>query len=159
MNKYFLFFSVLLFTFWGCTNNQKNDHFLNEDAHSYANFNDVRITHMNLSLTVDFQKNTLDGKVDVSVDNYTNAKQLILDSKDLTIHKVLLDNGVETSFTLGDISEIFGQPLTIDVEPSTKVVSIYYTTSPDAEALQWLTPEQTLGKEHPFLFRDRKSVV
>jgi leukotriene-A4 hydrolase len=143
----------------GCTNNKKNDHYLNEDAHSYANFNDVRITHMNLNLTVDFQEKTLDGKVDVSVDNYTNAKQLILDSKDLTIHKVLLDDSIKTSFSLGDVSEIFGQPLTIDVEPTTKVVSIYYTTSPDAEALQWLTPEQTLGKRHPFLFSQSQAIL
>ena len=85
MSKYLFILLLFIFTFLGCSNNQKNDHYLNEDAHSYANFNDVRITHMNLSLTVDFQEKTLDGKVDVSVDNYTNAKQLILDSKDLTI--------------------------------------------------------------------------
>ena len=159
MSKYLFIILSFIFTFLGCTNNQINDHYLNEDAHSYANFNDVRITHMNLNLTVDFQEKILDGKVDVSVDNYTNAKQLILDSKDLTIHKVLLDDSIKTSFSLGDVSEIFGQPLTIDVESTTKVVSIYYTTSPDAEALQWLTPEQTLGKRHPFLFSQSQAIL
>jgi leukotriene-A4 hydrolase len=27
-----------------------------------------------------------------------------------------------------------------------------YETSPDASALAWLTPEQTCGKQHPYVF-------
>lgn len=159
MSKYLFIALTLIITFLGCTKNQKNDNFLNKDAHSYANFNDVRIKHLKLDLRVDFSEKTLDGKVDISIENYTKAKQLILDSKDLTIHKVLLEDSIETSFSLGEKSEVFGQPLTVEVEPSTKVVSVYYTTSPDAEALQWLTPEQTLGKLHPFLFSQSQAIL
>lgn len=159
MSKYLFIALTLIITFFGCTKNQKNDNFLNKDAHSYANFNDVRIKHLKLDLKVDFSEKTLDGKVDISIENYTKAKQLILDSKDLTIHKVLLEDSIETSFSLGEKSEVFGQPLTVEVEPSTKVVSVYYTTSPDAEALQWLTPEQTLGKVHPFLFSQSQAIL
>ena len=159
MSKYLFIALTLIITFLGCTKNQKNDNFLNKDAHSYANFNDVRIKHLKLDLKVDFSEKTLDGKVDISIENYTKAKQLILDSKDLTIHKVLLEDSIETSFSLGEKSEVFGQPLTVEVEPSTKVVSVYYTTSPDAEALQWQTPEQTLGKVHPFLFSQSQAIL
>ncbi|MDG1045346.1 MAG: M1 family metallopeptidase [Bacteroidia bacterium] len=159
MNKYFLIPSVIVFTFLGCSKNQDKSHFLSNDSHSYANFNDVRISHLNLDLTVDFQQNILDGKVDISIINYTNAKQLILDSKDLTIHKVLLEDSTKTPFTLGDHSETFGQPLVVDIKPTTKMVSVYYTTSPDAEALQWLTPEQTLGKKYPFLFSQSQAIL
>ncbi|MDC3406767.1 M1 family metallopeptidase [Bacteroidia bacterium] len=159
MSKYLFIALTLIITFLGCTKNQKNDNFLNKDTHSYANFNDVRIKHLMLDLRVDFSEKTLDGKVDISIENYTKARQLILDSKDLTIHKVLLEDSIETSFSLGEKSEVFGQPLTVEVEPSTKVVSVYYTTSPDAEALQWLTPEQTLGKVHPFLFSQSQAIL
>jgi leukotriene A-4 hydrolase/aminopeptidase len=159
MSKYLFIALTLIITFLGCTKIKKNDNFLNKDAHSYANFNDVRIKHLKLDLRVDFSDKTLDGKVDISIENYTKAKQLILDSKDLTIHKVLLEDSIETSFSLGEKSEVFGQPLTVEVEPSTKVVSVYYTTSPDAEALQWLTPEQTLGKVHPFLFSQSQAIL
>ena len=159
MSKYLFIALTLIITFLGCTKNQKNDNFLNKDAHSYANFNDVRIKHLKLDLRVDFSDKTLDGKVDISIENYTKAKQLILDSKDLTIHKVLLEDSIQTSFSLGEKSEVFGQPLTVEVEPSTKVVSVYYTTSPDAEALQWLTPDQTLGKVHPFLFSQSQAIL
>ena len=159
MSKYHLILSTIIFTFFGCVKNQNKSHFLSNDSHSYANFNDVRISHLNLDLTVYFHQKTLDGKVDVSINNYTNAKQLILDSKDLTIHKVLLEDSSETLFKLGNYSETFGQPLVVDIKPSTKMVSVYYTTSPNAEALQWLTPEQTLGKKHPFLFSQSQAIL
>jgi leukotriene-A4 hydrolase len=32
------------------------------------------------------------------------------------------------------------------------VIRITYETSKTASALQWLTPEQTLGKVYPYLF-------
>lgn len=32
------------------------------------------------------------------------------------------------------------------------VIEISFETSPKSSALQWLTPEQTSGKEHPYLF-------
>ena len=31
-------------------------------------------------------------------------------------------------------------------------IVIHYSTSPKSTALQWLNPEQTEGKKHPFLF-------
>ena len=67
MSKYLFIALTLIITFLGCTKNQKNDNFLNKDAHSYANFNDVRIKHLKLDLRVDFSDKTLDGKVDISI--------------------------------------------------------------------------------------------
>ena len=32
------------------------------------------------------------------------------------------------------------------------IVEVTYETSPTATALQWLSPEQTAGKEKPYLF-------
>jgi len=45
------------------------------------------------------------------------------------------------------------------LKPATKAVNIKYITSPDAEALQWLTPQQTAGKKHPFLFTQSQAIL
>jgi aminopeptidase N len=54
---------------------------------------------------------------------------------------------------------LLGQALAITITPATKNVAITYTTSPDAEALQWLTPSQTAGKKDPFLFTQSQAIL
>ncbi len=48
--------------------------------------------------------------------------------------------------------------LAIQLEADAKVVTVQYTTQPHASGLQWLNPEQTAGKEHPFLFTQSQSI-
>lgn len=38
------------------------------------------------------------------------------------------------------------------------VIEISFETSPKSSALQWLTPEQTSGKEHPYLFSQCQAI-
>lgn len=132
---------------------------LSEDAHSYANFNEARVKHISLDLAVDFDKKVLSGSARLDIDNRTKGRTLILDVRKLSIKEIILDNGKKTEFVLGDKSEVFGSPLSITILPETQSVTIYYTTSPDADALQWLEPRQTLGKVHPFLFSQSQAIL
>lgn len=132
---------------------------LSSDAHSYANFNEVRVEHMSLDLEVDFDRKVLDGSVRLDLNNISKGNTLILDVRKLSIKEIILDNGKKTNFELGDESKIFGSPLTIEILPTTKNVTVHYTTSPEADALQWLDPVQTLGKKHPFLFSQSQAIL
>ncbi len=148
-----IFFSLLLTSvLFSCKKAEK-------DIHSFANINDVTIKHINLDLNVDFSSNRIDGIASLSVYNKTKSNKIILDSWDLEIFKVTLDDSdKEVKFVLGQFKENFGQPLTIDILLETKIVHIQYRTSPEAQALQWLTPQQTSGKEYPFLFSQSQSI-
>ena len=61
-------------------------------------------------------------------------------------------DGAPLPFTLGEAVEGKGAPLTVASSgdgPAAPIVIAY--TAPEAEALQWLAPEQTAGGEHPYL--------
>jgi len=129
-----------------------------KDYHSFANPESIQVTHLSLDLTVDFAKKILVGtaqldfkKVDV------NATQLILDTRDLTINSVTA-MGKVVKFDLAGVDSFLGAALTIDIPTDVNSVVISYQTSPNASGVQWLTPEQTAGKKHPFLFTQAQAI-
>jgi leukotriene-A4 hydrolase len=133
---------------------------IEKDIHSFANSADVVVTHLDLDLAVDFDKKQINGKAGLNINNKTKAKQLILDTRDLNIQRVTLDKDEkETKFSLGEPVKYLGQPLTIDILPDTQVVNVYYNTSPNAAALQWLEPSQTAGGKKPYLFTQSQAIL
>lgn len=125
------------------------------DRFTYANYNDVRVSHADLNFDVDFENKVIDGVAQLSLD-YLNpdAGVLVLDTNDLEIASVEeRENGTWTAadYTLGEDDPVLGARLEIVLTDKPRDVRIVYRTSPEAEGLQWLSPAQTAGKEHPFL--------
>ena len=138
-----------------------------KDPHSFSRPDDAVIKHLYLDLTVDFEKKMLSGTATFDVEVKNNATQLILDTRELNIHKVSLTDGTELKFTLGDTVKYLGQALTINLPAILKKktgldnegIVIHYSTHPDAAALQWLEPSQTAGKKLPFLFTQSQAIL
>ena len=100
------------------------------DAHSFSNPQDVSIQHMHLDLAVDFEKRVLKGSVRLDLDRKTKVNVLHLDSRQLQIEKILLDDGTEAQFLLSEDVEYFGQDLAINLKKKTKSVTVFYETQP-----------------------------
>lgn len=131
----------------------------NTDPHSYSNFDEVKVTHIDLDLNVDFDTSTLAGSATLHFERLDpNARKLVLDTRDLTIGNVTAENGASLAYVLGKVDPNLGQALTIEIPKSTNSVKVYYRTSPDASGLQWLTPAQTAGKQQPFLFSQAQAI-
>ena len=128
------------------------------DVHSYANPNEARVTHLSLDLEVDFEAHVLSGVAAYTIKTYGEAEKIIFDTDNLNIDKVLLDNDHEAQWELSEAHPTFGKSLTIKLKEGTTKVAIFYSTSPDARALQWLDPVQTAGKKHPFLFTQSQAI-
>lgn len=126
--------------------------------HTYGNYDQVKITHISLKLNVDFEKKSLGGAATLDIDNFGKADNIILDHKNMDILKTEVD-GHEVAFTTGPFDSILGAALVIPIKAETKQVKVYYVTHPDAEALQWLSPEQTNDKKHPFLFSQSQAIL
>ncbi|MBD1390328.1 M1 family metallopeptidase [Neiella sp. HB171785] len=128
------------------------------DPHSYGNFNEVRLSHLNLDLVVDFERSILSGTVEVQFERLTaTASQLILDTRDLSIDKVTVA-GVPVPFAMSSVDANLGQALVIELPEQADSAVIHYQTSPQASGLQWLTPQQTAGKQQPFLFSQAQAI-
>jgi aminopeptidase N len=123
------------------------------DIHSFANPAETRARHIELDLAVSFEQKRLRGAATLALD--PAGRQLVLDTRDLTIQRV---NGSSAGFKLGERDPFLGAPLTIDLPAGTSSVLIEYETAPTASGLQWLTPEQTAGQRHPFLFSQSQAI-
>lgn len=129
-----------------------------EDPHSFSTPEKVLLKHINLDLKVDFENKKLSGFAELLIENKTQTGQLILDTRDLTIEKVLAGEKV-TAFHVGTSVPNHGSPLMIDIEPGTTSVTVFYSSSPEAAAVQWLTPAQTAGGKRPFVFTQSEATL
>ena len=129
------------------------------DVHSFADPAAAVVKHIDLDLKVDFDSKTISGVAEITIDNIAKGNELLLDTRDLSIREILLDENKTTTFTLGEPVPFLGNKLTVRIEPGTKKVKINYTTAPGAAALQWLDPAQTAGGKHPFLFTQSQAIL
>lgn len=131
------------------------------DYHSYANMQDYTVQHIALDLDVNFDQKTISGTATLDIDSLNeDGKPLVLDTRALSINAVDGLDGPQTAalkFQLGQADSHLGTPLSIDLAGQKKI-RISYSTSPGASGVQWLTPEQTAGKQHPFLFTQAQAI-
>jgi leukotriene-A4 hydrolase len=123
------------------------------DPFTYARPEVARVTHAELDLSLDFAGKSVGGTATLDVLAAPGAQELVLDSKGLLVSRVTDALGKDLPHTIGKAEEGKGSPLAIAIGPGPerRRVVIHYNAAPDAEALQWLAPEQTAGKVHPFL--------
>ncbi|XP_054717226.1 leukotriene A-4 hydrolase-like [Uloborus diversus] len=126
------------------------------DPNSFSNPEECTVSHIDLRLEVDFKKHILKGCVNLSVERNTNAS-LVLDTRDLTILNVYDGDTLQKlGYSLGNPVTFYGSKLEINLTSQADSkkcrVCIDYETSPKCSALQWLKPNQTSGKKHPYLF-------
>jgi leukotriene-A4 hydrolase len=132
---------------------------LPRDIHSFARPEEARVTHVGLDLRADFVSRTLAGTATLDLQTAPGADEIVLDTRDLEVQRVTDGNGQEIPWEFGAADSVLGRPLTVGLAPETRKITIHYRTSPLAGALQWLTPEQTAGRRHPFLFSQGQAIL
>ena len=133
------------------------------EPHSYANPQQIRVREVALDLAVDFAQRRLSGKVDLRIEHVDpTARELMLDTRALKIEQAetRAEKGdwKPAEFKLAAADRVLGSKLSIAIPADAQSVRIRYATVPEASGLQWLTPEQTAGKQHPFLFTQSQAI-
>jgi leukotriene A-4 hydrolase/aminopeptidase len=129
------------------------------DPHSSADPQTARVTHLKWTAQVDFESQIIKATATWTIHAAKGADKIVLDTKDLAIKSVMLDDSTAAAYESGSSDAILGQSLSISIKPGTSSVSITYETSPGAEAVQWLTAQQTAGKKFPFLFTQSQAIL
>lgn len=158
------FFSLFILVFVGACSEQETGIKTGApvDMFSYANTDEVIISHIDLDLTIDFEGKVLGGTAVLTLDYITpGAETLVLDARNLIIERVEAGVGEmlsETAFSLSETDPVLGEALTIDLPTGATRVKISYRSNLGATGLMWLSPEQTAGKVHPFMFSQSQAI-
>lgn len=146
-----------------CTNSPKVAEQIKvpKDPHSYANFEQVRVTHLDWDAQIDVPKKHIEATEELTIEQVQPGEELVLDSKGIEIKSVAIASSSKkyspSTWKLGAKDEILGQALRIKILPDTRFVKIVYVVEADAEGLLYMDPNQSLtGK--PFVFSQSESV-
>jgi len=144
-----------------------------KDGSSLSNPNVIQVTHMDWTIDVDFDAKILHGIVTYTLKYNTttsnNASSILqLDTSNLNISKVVSVNKdaaeEELSYELRENNkqQHLGSQLCITLlsteEEDKREVRIYYKTTPQSSAIQFLDAAQTAGKKHPYLFTQCQAI-
>jgi len=129
------------------------------DIHSYAKPLEARVTHIALDVAVDFATKRVGGTATLDIRAKPGTSEIILDDKGLEIESIADGAGKPLTWKVGADDPNLGAPLSIAIGPDTKQIVVHYKSAANADALQWLTPEQTAGKKFPFLFSQGESIL
>jgi leukotriene-A4 hydrolase len=131
--------------------------------HSFSNIEEINTTHLHLDLSVDFINKKLSGVARHKMSNHGSNKA-IFDIKGLKIHKVTTghsENEKARDYKIGPGSKnpMLGHPLIVNIDKNTSFVNIYYETTEESEALDWLDSALTSSKNKPFLYTQGQAIL
>lgn len=138
------------------------------DHFTFSNTDQFQTRHLELDLTVDFERQVLAGFVIHHMGCLrAGADTIILDSRGLQVDRVQLapkhGDAIDLPFEWGGSDSVRGEALRILLPPDWRCAAEFelkvdYRTRPDASAIMWLPAELTAGGEHPFMFTQSQSI-
>jgi leukotriene-A4 hydrolase len=128
------------------------------DDQSFARPLEARVTHLALDLDVDFDAKRIGGTAALDIQHRPDAKVIVLDDNGLEIDAITDQRRRALLFKVGPQKAQLGSPLIVALRPDTSRILITYKSAPNAGALLWLTPQQTVGKKAPFLFSQGEAI-
>ncbi|AET38797.1 bifunctional aminopeptidase/epoxide hydrolase Ecym_3306 [Eremothecium cymbalariae DBVPG len=122
------------------------------DISTLSNYESFDIKHTQLALEISFDRKVVTGTVIYSLDNVGKAKRVRLDTMNLVITQVYIDDSIvkfnlfPTKYSLGTLLEIIPH---IKLPKSFKL-KCEFATKPESQGLQWMNELQTFGR--PFVY-------
>lgn len=130
------------------------------DHHSFSKPDEAVVKHLDWKAEVSFDEKIIKATATYEIVNEKDVNEIHLDTRNLKIRSVSRDDiDGELEYDLVEQGEFLGTELVIPITSKTKSISIVYETTEGADALQFLSPVQTAGKKHPFLFTQSQAIL
>lgn len=132
------------------------------DPNTLSNYHNWMIKHTITNLDIDFEQRILSGNVILQLEAHREEERppIVLDTSWLGIGSIKV-NGHDANYELISRFEPYGSALKIPIDSNLHKaeveLDIEVKTTEKCTALQWLTPEQTLGA-HPYLFSQSQAI-
>ena len=120
------------------------------DPTSYTDLTQGRINHIDFHIQVDFESRTLDVEATYLMQEPVDGS-LYLDTYKIELQKAHV-NGRELGWEYDASDDTVGDRLHLKGLDGDSSFTLKFCTSPEARALQWMSPSQTAGGSHPFLY-------
>ncbi|MDN3646294.1 M1 family metallopeptidase [Pontixanthobacter aestiaquae] len=127
------------------------------DIQTFAEPQKARVTHVDLDLELDFEQQMVSGSAMLDIIAEPDVDTVVLDNDGYTVETITDGEGKPLEYSVGEVVEGKGAPLTVTMGKARELTISY--SAKDAAALQWLTPEQTAGGEHPYLFSQGQATL
>lgn len=135
-----------------------------QDRSSLSHPEDVCVTHIDWNVTVDFDSQIISGSATYTLDYPNNSATVLdLDTAHLNVTRVIATR-TETAlnYTLHPANTSkphLGRQLSIiTCGVDIRKVTVFYNTTNESSAVQWLPPEQTAGRKYPYLFTQCQAI-
>lgn len=154
-----LILTALLFLCLACKH-KPVDSMTENDPHSSTEYKVARVNSLDWDAELDFENKQIKATALWRFKAENGAKFIYFDSKNLTIEDISDNNGSIKGWEL--INQKYswlGESLKIPINDKSVFIKIRYTTSKEADALQWLEKTQTSDKKGPFLFTQSQAIL
>ena len=132
------------------------------DPNSYSRPDQMITSNLHLDWDVDFVGKVVSGVATITFKKLDlECSSLLLDVNMLDIKSVKYNSSTDLKYSVGPAGPC-GSKLEVTLpqeSKSTFSVSISYLTSSSSPALLWLSPEQTAGKKHPYVFSQGQAIL
>ena len=135
------------------------------DESSFANIDEVRTEHFDLSLNLNFDKKIYEGVQTLHMKtNKWGVEKVYLDIDGITVKNVTFSKGrYPLVHTVDSPNPTLGQRLFIKIPKEyftdeAFTINIEYETSPTAGAVTWLNANQTAGGRLPYMYTQCESI-
>lgn len=133
------------------------------DEFSFANTQTVINTHFDLDIHVSFADKVVRGSNEITLKWLDDSAdhRVQLDIRDIKVQNAYYWSEQQwqpVKFAIEHADRPEGQLLALNLPSASPKIKVEYQTVPTASGLQWLTPEQTAGKQYPFMFSQSQAI-